>query len=167
MKTEAQYTYKYRVKTSDLWQASMYYSYSSFLGVVNVVCIIAAIVLIVSKWSDSSDIFRSVMAVFLLMFTVIQPFVIWLRARASLNGVFPELELTFSQAGVTIESEGQRQHKPWQAVVGIVKKPTILVVYMEGGAGYILRNSVLKETKNELYGFVSGMLEKYKAKQVS
>lgn len=167
MKTETQYTYKYRVKTSDLWQASMYYAYSSFLGVVNVVCIVAAIVLIVSKWSDSSDIFRSAMAVFLLLFTVIQPLVIWLRARASLNGVFPELELTFSQAGVTIESDGQRQHKPWQAVRGIVKKPTILVVYMEGGAGYILRNSVLKDSKDELYKYVSGMLEKRKEAKAS
>lgn len=30
-----QYRYKYRVKISDLWQASMYYAYSSYMGVVN------------------------------------------------------------------------------------------------------------------------------------
>ena len=30
---------------------------------------------------------------------------------------------------------------------------------MEDGAGYMLRNSVLKETRNELYEFVSRMID--------
>ncbi len=154
------FNYKYRVKTSDLWQASMYYAYSSFMGVVNLVCIVSAIVLIISRWRDASDLFRTVMLLFLLIFTVFQPLIIWLRARASLGGVYPELELAFSQAGVTIISDGRKQHKQWKSVRAVVKKPTILLIYMEDGNGYILRNSVLKETRNELYAFLSDMLNK-------
>ena len=45
------YNYKYRVKISDLWQASMYYAYSSFMGVVNLVCIASAAALIISMES--------------------------------------------------------------------------------------------------------------------
>lgn len=156
------YNYKYRVKISDLWQASMYYAYSSYMGVVNLVCIAASIALIISRWKDASDLLRTVLVLFLLTFTVIQPLIIWLRARASLGGVYPVLELTFSQEGITIETDGQRQFKNWKSVRGIVKKPTLLVIYMEDGKGYILRNGVLKDTRQGLFKLVSDMVNKKK-----
>ena len=156
------YNYKYRVKISDLWQASMYYAYSSYMGVVNLVCIAASIALIISRWKDASDLLRTVLVLFLLTFTVIQPLIIWLRARASLGGVYPLLELTFSQEGITIETDGQRQFKNWKSVRGIVKKPTLLVIYMEDGKGYILRNGVLKDTRQGLFKLVSDMVNKKK-----
>ncbi len=159
---ETVFNYKYRVKTSDLWQASMYYAYSSYMGVVNVVCIIAAFVLIISRWKMASEILRAVMILFLLMFTVIQPLVIWQRAKASLNGIYHELELTFSHAGITIVSDGQREDRKWMDVKGIVRKPTILIIYMKDGGGYILRNSVLKETKTLLYDFGKLLIEENK-----
>ena len=152
------YGYKYRVKISDLWQASMYYAYSSYMGIVNVVCIVAAILLIVSRWKGSSDIFRTVMVLFLLLFTVIQPSVIFIKAASSMKGGCPELELAFSRAGVTITSDGKKQDVGWKSVLRIVKKPTILIVYLTDGSGYILRNSVLKETCGGLYDFVNKMI---------
>ncbi len=153
-----EYKYNYRVKTSDLWQASMYYAYSSFMGIVNLVCIVSAIALIISRWNTASDLFRTVMILFLLVFTVFQPLIIWLRTRASLGGKYPELELAFSQAGITITSDGKKQQKPWKSVRAIVKKPTILLIYMEDGNGYILRNSILKETRNGLFEYVTDRL---------
>ena len=81
-----------------------------------------------------------------------------MRAHSSLKGAYPELELTFSRAGLNMVSDGQRQHRNWKQVKAIVKKPTILLIYMEDGAGYILRNSILKETKNGLYDFVDKMI---------
>ena len=153
-----QYSYKYRVKISDLWQASMYYAYSSYMGIVNAVCIVASILLIVSRWKGSSDIFKTVMVLFLLMFTVIQPSVIFIKAASSMKNGCPELELTFSRAGVTIISDGKKQDVKWKSVLRIVKKPTILIVYLTDGSGYILRNSVLKETRGGLYDFVNKMI---------
>ncbi|MCR5508224.1 MAG: hypothetical protein K6F34_06020 [Lachnospiraceae bacterium] len=161
-----QFTYKYKVRVSDLWQASMYYAYSSYMGVVNAVCIFAAIVLIVSRWRDSSDIFRTVMVLFLMLFTVIQPSLILLRAFSSLKNGRPELELTFSRAGVSILTDWKEQNVKWQEVLSIVKKPTIMIVYMTDGNGYILRNSVLKETRNDLYDFVNKMLHENKRDQI-
>ncbi len=158
------FRYRYRVKTSDLWQASMYYAYSSYMGVVNLVFIISSAVLIVSRWKDASFFFRTVMLLMLLMFTVIQPLIIWLRASASLGGVFPEIELSFSKEGIIIAANGQRQLRTWDKVRGIVKKPTLIVIYISDGNGYILRNSVLGNTRDDLYGFVNEMLENRKNK---
>lgn len=155
--TTGRFHYKYTIRTSDLWQASMYYAYSSYMGVVNIVFIISAAALIISRWRSSSDIAKTVMIVLLLMFTVIQPAVIWARARASLNNAVRELTLDFGGDGMMVESNGLRQHKTWDSIKGIVKKPTLLIIYMDDGNGYILRNSVLKNTKNELYDFVNKM----------
>ena len=160
-----EYKYRYHVKTSDLWQASMYYAYSSYMGVVNLVCIVAAVILMISRWQGASDLFRTVMILFLLTFTVFQPIIIWSRARTSLKGAYRELELTFSQSGISIVANGKKEKKAWRNVKGIVKKPTILIIYTEDGSGYILRNSVLKDTRRSLYEYVRKMLDENKKGQ--
>ena len=160
--TKERYEYTYRVKTSDLWQASMYYSYSSYMGVVNAVFIVSVIVLIYSRWNVSSDIARAVMVFLLLLFTVIQPAVIWRRAAAMLGGEDRMVTLVFSQSGLTVETDGKSQQKAWGDIRGVVKKPTILIIYVDDGNGYILRNSVLGKTKEELYDLVKKNIYKRK-----
>ncbi|MCR5409879.1 MAG: YcxB family protein [Lachnospiraceae bacterium] len=147
------YKYQYRVKISDLWQASMYYAYSSYLAVINIVCIISSIVLIISLWETSPAWFQGFLILFLMLFTVIQPVAVYLRSKSQLAGKYPELTLIFDEKGISITADGEHQDKKWDDVLGIVKKPTILVLYMNDGKGYILRNSVLKDSKKEFYEF--------------
>ena len=156
------FEYTYTTGTFELWQASMYYSYSSFMGVVNIVFIISAVVLIFSRWSTSSDLFRAIMAILLLMFTVIQPVSIWIRCRALLGGKDKTLSLTVEDAGIDVTADGKSEHITWNRVKGAIKKPTLVIIYSGDGAGYILTNGVLKETKKELYDFVQ---EKIKENQ--
>lgn len=156
------FSYRFKIKTSDLWQASMYYAYSSYMGVVNAVCIAASVILLLSRWNSSGDLFRTVMLFFFLLFTVIQPLAILIRARASVSGSLHELALTFTKRGITVIADGQRQEKSWKDVKGIVKRPTIMILYMEDGGGYILRNSVLEKTRGMLYDFVMKMLSENK-----
>ena len=148
------FTYTYRVKTSDLWQAMMYYSYSSFMGVVNVVFIVSAIALIISRWGEATDLFRALMVVLVLLFTVLQPASIWLRAKAALSGAPREMTLSAGREGLDITADGRDQHMGWDKVRGIVSKPTILILYVGDGSGYILRNSVLGTTRKDFYEFV-------------
>ncbi len=152
------YTYQYRVKTSDLWQASMYYAYSSYLAVINIVCIVASVVLLIRMWATSPAWFRGFLILFLMLFTVIQPLMILFRSKNQLAGNYPELTLCFSDQGIFITADGKSQEKKWEEVLGLVKKPTIVVVYMKDGNGYILRNSVLGDTKKEFVDFATGKI---------
>ncbi|MBR6451315.1 MAG: YcxB family protein [Lachnospiraceae bacterium] len=142
------------MKISDVWQAMMYYAYSSYFAVINVVCIASSVALLVKLWPTSPGWFRGFLLLFLMLFTVIQPLAILARARASLHGVRPELELLFDADGLTIRTDGKEEHLPWEKITGMVQKPTIVVVYVSGGNGYILRNSVLGETKKAFTAFV-------------
>lgn len=149
------FEYEYQVKTSDLWQASMYYTYSSYLAVINIVCIISAIALMVSTW-NSQEVWVQVGAVmFVLLFVVVQPFTVWARAKLQLAGNYPKIRLTFTEGGICIEADGKSQNKEWKNVRGIVKKPTIVVIYMEDGNGYILNNKVLGNSKKALLEFLN------------
>ena len=158
-----QFKYQYRVKTSDLWQASMYYAYSSYLAVSNIVCIVASVVLLIRLWATSPAWFRGFLILFLMLFTVIQPLMVLLRSKKQLAGNHPDLTLCFTDHGVQITADGKYQEKKWEEVLGLAKKPTIVVVYMADGNGYILRNSVLGDTKKE---FVEFATEKIRAHHV-
>ena len=148
------FEYTYTTGTFELWQASMYYAYSSFMGVVNVVFIVSSVTLIISRWNGASDLFRAVMAILLLLFTVIQPAMIYLRCRAALGGKNQTINIIVEGSGIDVTADGKSGHIPWDKVRGVVKKPTLVIIYSGDGAGYILRNSVLGGTKNELYEFV-------------
>lgn len=149
-----EFEYRYKVKISDLWQASMYYAYSSYLAVINVICIISAVVLLIKLWETSPPWFRGFLLLFLLLFTVIQPLMVWFRAKKQLAGNCPDLILRFTDDKIMITADGEQQERSWKQVRGIVKKPTIVILYTADGMGYILRNSVLGETKAEFVAFV-------------
>ncbi len=131
----------------------MYYAYSSYLAVINLVCILSSVVLLIQLWGTSPVWFRAFLILFLLLFTVIQPLLVWVRSKHSLSGNYPELELEFSEKGILITADNERQEKQWKQVFAVLKKPTIVIVYMEDGKGYILRNRVLGETKREFVAF--------------
>ncbi|MCR4684496.1 MAG: hypothetical protein K5649_03425 [Lachnospiraceae bacterium] len=160
-----QYEYHYRVKTSDLWQASMYYAYSSYLAVINIVCIVSSIVLMIRLWDTSPAWFKGILIVFLMLFTVIQPLVVLARSKSRLAGNYPELTLLFTEKGISITADKEHQDKPWEQVLGLVSKPTIVVVYMADGNGYILRNSVLGNTKKAFVDFAKRMIEEHRVRR--
>lgn len=146
--------YRYRIRVSDLWQVSMYYAWSSYLALINAVCIVSSIALIVSCWRDAGTGFRLGMVLFASLFLVIQPLVIWNRARKQVSKDGPEMELYFGGNGLTITSEGRQEIKTWAQIRSILVKPTLVVIYVDGNRGYILRNRVLGETRDELIRYV-------------
>ena len=136
----------------------MYYAYSSYLAVINVICIIASVVLLISLWADSPGWLRGLLILFVLLFTVIQPYTVYVRACSQLKGMCKDIKLSFDESGVKISTLGQSQNRTWRNVKGVVSKPTILIVYMDDGNGYILRNSVMHGTKHEFYDFAVKMI---------
>ncbi len=131
----------------------MYYAYSSYLAVINIVCIVSSIALLIKLWPTSPAWFKGFLILFLMLFTVIQPLVVLARARATLKGSFPELELRFADDGLTIKTGGKEEHRSWAQIRGVLKKPTIVIVYVSDGNGYILRNGVLGNSKSAFVAF--------------
>lgn len=144
-----EFKYKYRLKPSDLWQFHMYYAYSSYLCIINIICILSSIVLIIKLWANSPAWFRAVMLLFLSLFTVIQPLSIYLRSVKQLKNNNDELMLTFSDSGIDVFLNQKSEHKTWDQIINIIIKPTLIVIYTDREHGYILTNRVLKRTRRD------------------
>ena len=149
-----EFRYRYSIKPSDIWQVRMYYAYTSYLAAVNLVCIFASIVLIVTQWENAGGVFRAIMLVFLSLFLVIQPLVLYINAVAQAKGHQEEIELVFAEAGLTIRIGEKTEKHPWSKLTSLAIKPTLVIVYIGAGSGYILTNRVLKDTRKEFISFV-------------
>lgn len=149
-----EFKYKYRLKPSDLWQFHMYYAYSSYLCIINIICILSSIVLIIKLWANSPAWFRAVMLLFLSLFTVIQPLSIYLRSVKQLNQNNDELSLTFSNSGLDVSVNGKSEQKTWNQMISVIIKPTLIVVYTDREHGYIITNRVLKDTRKDFINLI-------------
>lgn len=149
-----EFKYEYRVAPSDLWQVQMYYAYSSYTAVINVICIVSSIALIYSLWATAPWWLRLLLLFFLSLFTVIQPLSMYFRAKKTLGDIDDTLTLTFNEKGIQVEVRDQREFKEWAEVQGIVMKPTLVTIYTDRSHGYILTNRILKDTKKQFRAFI-------------
>lgn len=153
-----EFRFKYRVKASDIWQVRMYYAYASYLAAVNLTCIAASIVLIITQWGSAGNVFKAIMLIFLSLFLVIQPLGIYVSARSQAEKMKDELEILFNDYGVTVSTEGKQETIPWNKVAGVTKKPTLVILYTDPKHGYILTNRVLEGKRNELLTFIENKM---------
>ena len=139
---------------SDLWQFHMYYAYSSYLCIVNIICIISSIALIIELWDNSPGWFQGVLLLFFSLFTIIQPLSIYFRARRQAATYGDELELAFDDNGIRVSQNGRTEEKSWKQVIQITIKPTMVVIYTDMEHGYILTGRVLGKSKKEFIGLL-------------
>lgn len=151
-----EFKYKYKLEPSDLWQFHMYYAYSSYLCIINIICILSSIVLVIKLWANSPAWFRVVLILFLSLFTVIQPLSIYLRSVKQLKKNNDELMLTFSDSGIDVFVDKNSEHKTWNQIISIIIKPTLIVIYTDREHGYILTNRVLKNTRKDFIKLIKG-----------
>ena len=158
--TAMKYQFKYENKAGDLWQLSMYGIYRSMVGLINVIFTIAMILLAVRYWSDVNWIYRSLIVLGLSLFTVIQPIVIYGRAKKQLSGTPKDMEIGFDDYGVHVRTENEQSTIKWKKIKGIAKQPTMLIVYSSATRGFILTNQVLGKEREAFYRYVVSKLKR-------
>ncbi len=151
------FTYNYRIKPSDLWQARMYYAYASYLAAVNIICIFSSIALLIAFWKNSEPWVKLLLLLFLSLFTVIQPLFIYHDSKKQLQGRDGEISLSFGDEGLMIRAEGKSEKHPWKDIVSFTVRPTLVIVYTGSSQGYILTNRVLKDTRKDFIAYVRRM----------
>ncbi|NCC78298.1 MAG: YcxB family protein, partial [Clostridia bacterium] len=75
------FLFNYETKASDLWQLSMYGIYKSMVGLVNVIFTAAMVLLTAKYWSEVNWYLKGLLILGLSLFTVIQPLLIYRRAK--------------------------------------------------------------------------------------
>lgn len=138
----------------------MYGIYRSTVGLVNVIFTVAMIVLAVRYFQDANWIYRILMILGLSLFTVIQPVVIYSRAKKQLSGMSRDMEIGFDDYGVHVRSDKEKSSIKWKNIKGIAKQPTLVIVYSSATHGFILTNKVLGKEREAFYRYVISKLKR-------
>jgi hypothetical protein len=154
------YQFSTSTTASDLWQLSMYGIYGSILGATNIIFTAAMIVVIVRFFSSAHILLKCMMIAALCLFPIIQPLLIYLRAKKQEKNVPKEVQLCFDEQGMHIWVGDQKEDICWKDVRGITKKPTLMVIYSSSQHGYVLNNKVLGEQKEDFYSYICSKIER-------
>lgn len=150
-----EFKFNYKLKPVDLWQFHMYYAYSSYLCIINIICIISSVVLIYELWATSPDWFRGLLLLFFSLFTVIQPLSIYIRARKQVySSNQDEAVMIFDNSGIKITLNGKTENRLWDKVLRVIIKPTMVVVYTDSEHGYILTNRIVGKDRKAFVQFI-------------
>lgn len=152
------FQYTYRTTAFELWQLSMYYTYGSMVGVCNIIFTFAVLALTVSRWSVSGTGFRALLIFGVCLFTVIQPLVVYLRARRQAAGITRDTTASFSDEGIHIEVGEKFSDIKWTAVKKISKKPTMVIIFSDTTHGFLFTDRVLGAEKEAFYKYITSKI---------
>jgi len=162
MSGQMKYHFIYRTTASDIWQLSMYGTYGSIIGVTNLVFTAAMVLLAVRFFTSVHIVLKCLIIAGISLFTVIQPLLVYLRAKKQADKIPGEINLEFDDQGMHISLGDQKQDIDWNDVKGVIKKPTLLVILSSAQHGFVLNNKVLGDKKEEFYNYICSKIKQNK-----
>jgi hypothetical protein len=160
MRKYMKYQFTINTTASDLWQLSMYGIYGSIVGATNTAFTAAMILLTVRFFSNVHIILKCLLILACCLFPIIQPLLVYIRARKQVKNVPKDVNLGFDDQGIHVNIGDQKSDIDWNNVTGITKKPTLMVIYTSARHGYVLTNKVLGDQKKAFYNYICSKLEK-------
>lgn len=136
----------------DLWKFSMYHSNKGGLGIFNVIFSLAAIFLLITSWGSNTALYRGLLIICALMFTVWQPSLLYLKAakQAKSPVIKNPMGLSFSREGIVVTQKEERLELLWENIGRVEAVKGMLIVYMDRVHAYLLPDSVTGEKKEAL-----------------
>ena len=153
------YKYTYRTTARDLWRLSMYYIYGSLAGLCNIIFTVAAFALGFSRWDQAQGIVRCLIVLGCCLFTVIQPLMIYAKAKKQAAGITQDTQVSIDDNGLYIRVGDDTSQLPWKSVKRISRKPAMIIIFSDTTHGFIFTNRVLGNEKEEFYRYASSKVE--------
>lgn len=153
------YKYTYRTTARDLWQLSTYYIYGSLAGLCNIIFTVAAFALGFSRWDQAQGIVRCLIVLGCCLFTVIQPLMIYAKAKKQAAGITQDTQVSIDDNGLYIRVGDDTSQLPWKSVKRISRKPAMIIIFSDTTHGFIFTNRVLGNEKEEFYRYASSKVE--------
>ncbi len=148
------YTFTYQTTAYDLWQLSMYGAYGSMVGVCNIIFTVAMLLLSTRFWGDVNIFIKILLIIAVCLFTVIQPLVIYMRAKRQAATISHHMEIGFDDNGIHVKIGNQNSNLKWHMIKGVSKKPSMIIIVLAAKHGFVLTNKVLGKQKEAFYNYV-------------
>ena len=154
------YKFTYQTTAFDLWQLSMYSTYGSMVGGCNIIFTVAMLLVTTKFWGDVNIFMKILLIIVICLFTVIQPAVVYMRAKRQVATVPHDMEIGFDDNGIHIKTENQNSDLKWNTIKGVSKKPSMIVIFSTTKHGFVLTKKVLGKQKKSFYEYVVSKIQK-------
>ena len=138
----------------DFWLLSMSHTYRSMVGVCNIVFTGAVIIATYRLWGKINDILELFLFFGCLLFTVIQPTLVYLRAKTQVFSIPKDMELLFDKDGLHVTVEDKNQTIPWKKIKGVVKERNMVIIRSDERHGYIVTNRAMGDKREAFLEFL-------------
>lgn len=135
----------------DLFDFSMYVSYSGIMGIMNLFFTVAALVILVVTWGWVT-IYQKLLLVFCMtIFTVIQPLLLRHKAKkqAEQVGFSMPITLTLTDEKLAVEQAGVTGDFTWNQVWEVVRIKTMFIIKTGPTHGYLIPNASVAGREQE------------------
>ncbi len=169
MAQEQRFQFHIQVEAKDLWLFSMYHANKGYLGVFNVLFTLASLYLLVTQWSQTGVGRRLLLLVCVLMFTVWQPGLLFLKAMKQVRNdrMKAPMDMTFTKEGFTVAQGDQSLDVTWDQIGRVVGIRGEYILYMGQMRAYLIPDRILGEDKEKFAGFLREVLPGERLKRVS
>lgn len=160
--------FEVKMTAKDLWQFSLYHANNGMLGIFNIIFTGASLFLVVTKWGALEPKHRVLLVFCALLFTVIQPALLYQKARkqAKLPAVQQPMRLLFSEQGLNVEQGEQKAGFTWEQIGRVDRKKTMVIVYMDRIHAYLLPNECMAGREDEFFEMVRMYLPKERRRKI-
>lgn len=152
------YQYKCEVRAMDFFRLSMRQTYHSMAGMCNLVFTVAMILLAAKFWNQSNDILQVLMLLGCLLFPVVQPIAVYMKAKGQAAASPKGVELAFDDSGLVVTAGEAKERLGWSRL-RVIKQPNMIIVFSDARHGYMLTNRVLGNEKDDFFSFAQSRIE--------
>ena len=145
------YTFKSNITPLDMWRLSMHRTYHSMIGVCNIVFTVAIVLLTGKCFSQVNDILQVLLFLGCILFPVLQPLAVYLKAKGQAAVIPQDMELHFDEKGLHVTVGQQRETIPWKKMRAIVKEHKMVILFSDARHGYMLSDRMLGREKEAFY----------------
>lgn len=157
-----------KMTAKDLFEFSMYNSYSGGMGIFNVIFTVTALALLIFTWNwGGVSIYQRLILVFCcLIFTVLQPALLHFKSKkqTEMIGFSTPVNLTLTDELIKVEQAGVEGDLEWTNVWKVVRIPSMIIIKVGPSHGYLIPNRSLAGQEEELIALLRRVLPEKKTK---
>lgn len=154
MAMDYKFEFDLEVKTLDYWLLTIYNTYHSLVGVVNIVFFASMIGLCYRFFNQAGDLLQLFMFLGLILIPVIHPLGVLFKSRAQVMMSPKGTRLQFGEKGIRVTLENKSETIWYNKVIAVTERCGMVIIFSDRNHGYILTGRVLGKQKKELLEFL-------------
>ncbi len=154
-----EYGFNVEVTPWDFFKMSMKKTYTSVIGVCNLVFLAAMILMTVRFYGEASDGLRCIMLFMCIIIPILQPMGIYLRARNLAHMIPEDMTIETCCSGLMVRVGEAFELVGYEKIKKVICNDDCLILAVGGGNGYFLFNRVLGDRKEAFTKYIKSRMD--------